>query len=107
MSLELKSQISTHYLIQKLLIEEVSDRDLYYEKLIYWLKCPKQYLNSINKINLLYRGSRDGFLASDFHEKCNYKGETFAIIKSTKGYIFGGYTKINWDSTKWNGICGE
>ena len=42
--------------------EEVSDRDLYYEKLIYWLKCPKQYLNSINKINLLYRGSRDEFL---------------------------------------------
>lgn len=61
----------------------------------------------IRQINLIYRGSRDGFLSKNFHNKCDYKGETLSIIKSTKGYIFGGYTKINWDSTKWNGMYGE
>ena len=88
--------------------EEVYNKDLYYETVIRWLNCPKNTsLSKIRCINLLYRGSKDGFLASTFHEKCNYKGETFSIIKSTKGYIFGGYTKINWDSTKWNGKCGQ
>ena len=87
--------------------EEVFYKELYYEKLLCWLKCPKKQLPVIKKVNLLYRGSKDGFLARTFHEKCDYKGETFSIIKSTKGYIFGGYTKINWDSTKWNGKNGE
>lgn len=87
--------------------EKEEDKELYYEKLSYWLTCPKQYFNVINKINLLYRGSQDGFLSSVFHDKCDYKEETFALIKSTKGYIFGGFTKINLDSTKWNGIHGE
>ena len=87
--------------------EEEVDKELCSEKLSYWLTCPKQYFNVINKINLLYRGSQDGFLSSIFHDKCDYKGETFALIKSTKGYIFGGFTKINLDSTKWNGIRGK
>lgn len=87
--------------------EEVVNMELYYEKLYGWLNYPKKLLSIIKEINLLYRGSRDGFGSRTFHEKCNYKGETFSIIKTTKGYIFGGYTKINWDNTKWNGICGE
>lgn len=80
--------------------EKVMDKEIYYEILISWLKCPKNNLPSIRQINLIYRGSRDGFLSKNFHEKCDYKGETFSVIKSTKGYIFGGYTKINWDSTE-------
>ena len=88
--------------------EEAFNKELYYDSIISWLKCPKNtYLSGIKEINLIYRGSRDGFLAKNFHEKCDYKGETFSIIKSTKGYIFGGYTKINWESTKWNGQRGE
>ena len=88
--------------------EELLNREFYYEKLLGWLKCPKNnQLSDIRKINLLYRGSRDGFLARTFHEKCNYKGETFSIIESTTGYIFGGYTKINWDNTEWNGKNGK
>eukprot|EP01125_Pyxidicula_operculata_P001427 TRINITY_DN1131_c0_g1_i6.p1 TRINITY_DN1131_c0_g1~~TRINITY_DN1131_c0_g1_i6.p1 ORF type:complete len:448 (-),score=126.73 TRINITY_DN1131_c0_g1_i6:194-1537(-) len=48
--------------------------------------------------NLLYRGSRDGFGAQHFHSKCDNKGETLTIIKSTGGWLFGGYTPIQWTS---------
>jgi len=47
---------------------------------------------------LIYRGSRDGNGAENFHQKCNNKGETLTVIKSTEGYLFGGYTPIPWTS---------
>ena len=84
----------------------------YYKNiLIKWLKNPNNEIQNQNKniknIELLYRGSTDGFKAKIFHQKCDYKGETLTIIKSTKDCIFGGYTEINWDSTVWNGKIGE
>ena len=47
---------------------------------------------------LLYKGTRDGFGASDFHRLCDRKGKTIVIVKSTNGYIFGGYSAIEWQS---------
>ena len=49
---------------------------------------------------LLYRGSRDGWLSSNFHKHCDEKGPTVTLIKAvvnTKEYIFGGYTDQSWD----------
>ena len=48
------------------------------------------------KTELLYRGTRDGVTSKDFHIKCDNKGETISIIKSDKGYIFGGFASIPW-----------
>ena len=79
----------------------------YKQNIIQWLEKPNQEHKNIKDIKLLYRGSRDGFLAKTFHEKCNNKGETLVIIKSNEDYIFGGYTEINWDNTIWNGVIGE
>ena len=39
---------------------------------------------------LLYRASVHNYAASSFHEYCDDKGPT--LIKSTEGWIFGGYT---------------
>jgi hypothetical protein len=47
---------------------------------------------------LLYRGSRDGFGASKFHEKCDNQTNTLTLIETTKCFIFGGFTPIAWDS---------
>jgi hypothetical protein len=47
---------------------------------------------------LIYRASRDGFLASDFHSKCDDKPNTFIIIRTSKYCIFGGYTEKSWSS---------
>lgn len=49
------------------------------------------------KSKLLYRGSRDGFGAKFFHFKCDNIPKTLAIIETTKGSIFGGYTEQNWN----------
>jgi hypothetical protein len=48
---------------------------------------------------LLYRGSRDGFGGSDFHQKCNGKSNTLTVIETTKGFVFGGFTPVAWDSS--------
>jgi hypothetical protein len=44
---------------------------------------------------LLYRASRDGWQGTDFHAKCDNKGETITVVKSNNN-IFGGYLKASW-----------
>ena len=44
----------------------------------------------------LWRGSRDGFKADDFHLRCNDKGKTLTVVKTTRGTVLGGYTDISW-----------
>jgi hypothetical protein len=51
---------------------------------------------------LLYRGSRDGFQASDVHSKCDNESNSVTLIETTKGFIFGGFTPIPWDSSGTN-----
>jgi hypothetical protein len=47
---------------------------------------------------LLWRGSRDGFAAADFHRRCDGHANTLTVIQDTKGNIFGGFTPIEWES---------
>mmetsp|Transcript_12077 Transcript_12077/g.18622 ORF Transcript_12077/g.18622 Transcript_12077/m.18622 type:complete len:746 (+) Transcript_12077:170-2407(+) len=51
-----------------------------------------------SRLDLLYRGSRDGFRAEDFHELCDGQGPTVTIIKDRTGNIFGGYLDKSWNS---------
>jgi hypothetical protein len=53
---------------------------------------------SSHKWRLLYRGSRDGFRSSNFHSKCDRKSPTVTMILTTKNFVFGGFTPIEWDS---------
>jgi hypothetical protein len=46
---------------------------------------------------LLYRATRDGFKASDFHRLCDDHSGTLVVIKSQNNYIFGGYTSQTWN----------
>jgi len=51
-------------------------------------------------LELIYRGSRDGFTSENFHEACDDKGPTLVVCKSKyTERIFGGFTSKNW-STK-------
>jgi hypothetical protein len=51
---------------------------------------------------LLWRGSRDGFGARDFHSRCDGHANTLALILDTAGNIFGGFTPVEWESrTDW------
>jgi hypothetical protein len=53
----------------------------------------------LNRWMLLYRGSRDGFQGSNFHAKCDGKSNTLTVIETTKGFVFGGFAAVSWDSS--------
>jgi hypothetical protein len=44
------------------------------------------------RFTLLWRGSRDGFRARDFHRRCDGRANTLMFIEDTEGTIFGGFT---------------
>ena len=48
------------------------------------------------KWKLLYRASEHDYTTDSFHECCDDKGPTLVIIKSSGGWIFGGYTTQSW-----------
>jgi hypothetical protein len=59
----------------------------------------KDKFESTSKWSLLYRASRDGRSAKAFHSKCDNKAKTLTVVKSTDGFIFGGYAGLAWDSS--------
>lgn len=52
----------------------------------------KQNGEKLEYATLLFRASRDGYTAADFHRLCNNKGATLLIIKTNCGKTIGGYT---------------
>ena len=48
--------------------------------------------------SLLWRGSRDGFDPSTFHQRCDGKPNTLTLIKNKLDYVFCGYTAVPWSS---------
>eukprot|EP00984_Skeletonema_dohrnii_P026449 scaffold15824_cov84-Skeletonema_dohrnii-CCMP3373.AAC.1 len=53
--------------------------------------------SSDGKLNLLYRSSRDGLSAGEFHNSCDNKGRTLVLIETTEGEVVGGYSNTDWD----------
>jgi hypothetical protein len=55
------------------------------------------------RFSLLWRGSRDGFKVKELHDQCDGHTNTLTVILDTKGNIFGGLTRLKWESWVWNG----
>lgn len=60
-----------------------------------------QLLKTVNvgKLKLLYRGSRDGFTAQQFHALCDNKGRTVTMCRSKQHHICGAYSDVAFDSS--------
>ena len=71
-----------------LILEESNRKIEFFNKINEWCKS--------KKLELLYRGSRDGSTSEAFHNKCDNKGETIRKNKNQSGYIFGGYNPTSW-----------
>jgi len=55
-----------------------------------------------DKWSLLYRATRDGFGAKDFHLKCDGHSNTLTLLKAKETeFIFGGFTSVEWDSSSY------
>ena len=81
--------------------DEYDNRCLFDSKIKFEQKLFKDWLNNRNfKSELLFRKSRDGSKTEIFHNKCDNKGNTITIIETTKWYIFGGYTELQWDKSE-------
>ncbi len=76
------------YKCDSIILNESKRSDEFINKIYEWTGC--------KSMELLYRGTRDGMSGNIFHNKCNNKGPTISLIKSDKGYIFGGYASIDW-----------
>ena len=72
---------------------------------VYLLKLLPKNLKR-KKFKLIYRASVDSFSSYKFHQKCDNKGETITIVRSTMNHVFGGYTSIPW-STRSNNYVND
>ena len=57
----------------------------------------RNFNKRIIKYNLLFRASRDGFGAANFHAKCDGKDFTVVFVETLTGRRFGGFTDAKWD----------
>ena len=58
----------------------------------------KLFNKKIKSYELIFKASKDGFKAKDFHKKCDYKSNTVTFILTKEGKFFGGFTDYWWDS---------
>ena len=56
----------------------------------------REWLGDDYKWRLIYRASEHGYSTESFHDYCDDKEPTLVIIKSSGGWIFGGYTTQSW-----------
>ena len=52
--------------------------------------------NRFFRLNLMFRASRDGDSAKNFHLKCDLIGPNIILVKTKKNFIFGGFTNKGW-----------
>ena len=57
-----------------------------------------QNINSKKRWKLVYRASRDGDKAKDFHEKCDNLSPILVVIKSNFDQVFGGFSHLPFTS---------
>jgi len=50
------------------------------------------------KLKLIYKGSKNGMNATEFHKLCNNQGPTITVMKSNHGKVFGGFLDQAWSS---------
>lgn len=68
--------------------------DVHYKALNGWMPSPLQG----NPWILRYQATQHGFGARDFHSKCDGKQHLVTLIRSDKGYVFGGYSAAAFSS---------
>ena len=80
--------------MNSLILNKSERRKEFLEKLYEW--------TGYKKMELLYRGTRDGSKSKNFHNKCDNQGPTICLCENEKGNIFGGYSSISWESSGGN-----
>ena len=77
-----------------LILKSSNKSEEFISQILEWCDC--------KKMELIFRGTRDGMNAKSFHEKCDNKGETITLYQNDKKNIFGGYASISWTNNSGN-----
>ncbi len=93
------SKISEEKLKESLISKEIILNEEEEKMIKNWILKKLNKENSKIELNLLYKLTRDGDSSSSFHNKCNNKGNTLTLLKTTRGYRSGGFTTQNWSSS--------
>lgn len=95
--LEKKSKlyIESNLLSCSNIINTLHDWNLIIERL---KKIEPKYNNILFK--LVYRATRDGDLAENFHKKCDTIGPNITLVLTKDNHRFGGFTINNWEHLK-------
>ena len=54
----------------------------------------------VNEATLIFRASRDGWGADDFHRLCDDRGPTLCLVQTHTDYMCAGFTSKAWRSPK-------
>ena len=63
---------------------------------INWIKSDNKNIKDV-KFQLCYDAKKNGDDKDNFHKFCDNVGPSLLIIKTESNYIFGGYTRENWE----------
>ena len=85
---EIKKFKTLDYICDSKILNETKREKEFLAKIFEWTK--------YNKMELIYRGSRDGMTSNNFHNKCDNKNPTIILYKNVKDSIFGGFTSLAW-----------
>jgi hypothetical protein len=86
------NSIKVDHSMDSLIISKEDDINLLKE----WISPDKNI-----SFQLIYRATRDGDTKKDFHRMCDDKSPTIFIFKTPKNFIFGGYTTIRSNISKY------
>ena len=110
-NLDLKARLSV---LEKFLQPKIIDQVKLKEKILSDIITDIKELDVINKkllrqnkrtvYTLIYKATRDGDKAENFHMMCDTYQNTVILIKTSKGRIFGGFTHENWEGEDINKI---
>jgi len=104
---ELKKKIKTmeiSYIPEEKLEKNLKSKEIFLDeeekKMVYnWiLKTMKSEQGKNVQTTLLYKMTSHTDGAGYFHSYCNGKSPTLSLIRTTKGYRFGGFTTVSWSS---------
>ena len=85
---EIKKFKTSNFICPSQILIETKREKEFLEKIYEW--------TDYNKMELIYRGTRDGMTSNNFHNKCDNKNPTLILYKNAKDSIFGGFASISW-----------
>ena len=89
-----KKRIKNYFLQPSLFLPDSHIVDVDYDSSL------QAWLGTKYSWKLAFRASDHGYSGSSFHSYCdNVKGPTLIVIKSSGGWIFGGYTTQSWSGS--------